>query len=76
MQVLFSIHYDRCKMRESLCSSVVAAVSITIASRMPSKTSMQLCYLSRTVDAMMDRQSTAEAGRIQRRRGSSKMELR
>ena len=68
--------YSRCKALASLRSSAVMAVSRTMASRMPSNTSMQLCYLSRTVDAMMETQSTAEAGRIQRRPGVSKMRLR
>lgn len=65
-----------CKMRDSLRSSEEAALSTAMASRMPMTTSMQLCYLSSTVEAMMDRHSTADAGRIQRRRGSSKMRLR
>ena len=68
--------HSRCKALASLRSSAVMAVSRTMASRMPSNTSMQLCCLSRTVDAMMETQSTAEAGRIQRRPGSSKMWLR
>ena len=65
-----------CKMRYSLRSSEEAALSTAMASRMPMTTSMQLCCLSSTVEAMMDRHSTADAGRIQRRRGSSKMRLR
>ena len=67
---------ERWGRRYSLRSSEEAALSSTSASRMPSTTSMQLCCLSSTVEAMMDTQSTAAAGRIQRRRGSSKMRLR
>ncbi len=67
---------SRWGIRLSLRSSAVMAVSSAMASRMPSNTSMQLCCLSRTVDAMMETQSTAEAGRIQRRPGVSKMRLR
>ena len=46
----FSVQiHSRCKALASLCSSAVMAVSRTMASRMPSNTSMQLCCLSQAV---------------------------
>jgi len=59
-----------------LRSAAVKALSSTSASSAPKATSMQLCCLSSTVEQTMETHSTAAAGRIQRRRGASKIWLR
>ena len=59
-----------------LRSRAVKALSSASASNAPKATSMQLCCLSSTVEQTMEMHSTAAAGRIQRRRGASKMRLR
>ena len=59
-----------------LRSRAVKALSSASASSAPKATSMQLCCLSSTVEQTMETHSTAAAGRIQRRRGASKMRLR
>ena len=73
---LFAYQFHRICGTSLRSSERVNRASSASASKAPSATSMQLCCLSSTVEHTMEVHSTAAAGRIQRRRGCSKMRQR